>query len=163
LAYLLAGEKNSRLTQTLVYEKELASEVYAYQDGKRIAGDFWVVATARPSQALPELQRIIETELKRIAAEGPTEREMEQAHNATEASFLRRLETVSRKADALNAYYVRLGQPDSFEEHLRRYRAVTAADVQRVAKQYLQAARVVLSVVPQGHPELGAKMEEVTP
>lgn len=163
LAYLLAGEKNSRLTHALVYDKQIASSVYSYQDGKRIAGDFWVVATARPEQALPDLQRVIEAELKRIAAEGPTAREVEQARNATEASFLRRIETVNAKADALNGYYVRLGQPDSFEEHLRRYRAVTADDIQRVARQYLQAPRVVLSVVPQGHPELGAKIEEVTP
>lgn len=163
LAYLLAGEKNSRLTHALVYDRQIASSVYSYQDGKRVAGDFWVVATARPEQALPDLQRVIEAELKRIAAEGPTAREVEQARNATEAGFLRRIETVNGKADALNGYYVRLGQPDSFEEHLRRYRAVTAGDIQRVARQYLQAPRVVLSVVPQGHPELAARVEEVTP
>jgi zinc protease len=163
LAYLLAGEKNSRLTQALVYDTQIASEVRSFQDGKRIAGDFWVIATAKPTQALPELQKVIEKELKRIAAEGPTAREVQQAKNATEASFLRRIETVNDKADALNGYYVRLGQPDSFEEHLRRYRAVSAQDIQRVAKQFLQAPRVVLSVVPQGHPELGARIEEVTP
>jgi zinc protease len=163
LAYLLAGEKNSRLTHALVYDRQIASDVYAYQDGKRIAGDFWVVATAKPAQALPDLQRIIEAELKRIAVDGPTAREVDQARNATEASFLRRLETVNEKADALNGYYVRLGQPDMFEDHLRRYRAVTAQDIQRVARQYLQAPRVVLSVVPQGHADLAAKMEEVTP
>jgi zinc protease len=163
LAYLLAGEKNSRLTQALVYDRQVASSVFSFQDGKRVAGDFWVVATAKPEQPLPELQRIIETELKRIAAEGPTAREVEQARNATEAGFLRRVETVNEKADALNGYYVRLGRPDMFEQHLQRYRAVTAQDIQRVARQYLQAPRVVLSVVPQGRPELGAKIEEVTP
>jgi len=163
LAYLLAGEKNSRLTHALVYDRQIASSVYAYQDGKRIAGDFSVVATAKPAQALPDLQRVIETELKRIAADGPTAREVDQARNATEASFLRRLETVNEKADALNGYYVRLGKPDMFEEHLQRYRAVTAEDIQRVARQYLQAPRVVLSVVPQGRADLAAKIEEVTP
>lgn len=163
LAYLLAGEKNSRLTEALVYNSQIASDVRAFQDGKRVAGDFWVIATAKPAQPLPDLQRIIEKELKRIATDGPTAREVEQARNATEASFLRRIETVNEKADALNSYYVRLGQPDSFEADLARYRAVTAQDIQRVARQYLQAPRVVLSVVPRGHPELGAKIEEVTP
>jgi zinc protease len=163
LAYLLAGEKNSRLTHALVYDKQIASNVFSYQDGKRVAGDFWVVATARPEQALPDLQRIIEAELKRFAAEGPTARELEQAKNATEANSLRRLERVNAKANSLNSYYVRLGKPDMFEELLQRYRAVTAADLQRVARQYLRAPRVVLSVVPMGHPELGAKIEEVTP
>jgi predicted Zn-dependent peptidase len=146
-----------------VYDRQVASSVFSYQDGKRVAGDLWVVATAKPERPLPELQRIIETELKRIATDGPTAREVEQAKNATEASFLRRVETVNEKADALNGYYVRLGRPDMFEEHLQRYRAVTAQDIQRVARQYLQAPRVVLSVVPQGRSELGAKIEEVTP
>ncbi len=41
------------------------------------------------------------------------------------------------------------------ERDLERYRRVTAADVQRAARQYLtQQRRVVLSVVPQGQTNL---------
>ena len=56
-----------------------------------------------------------------------------------------------------NDYYYQTGKPDSFQVDLDRYRAVTAADVQRVVKKYLQANRVMISVVPQGKPELAAK------
>ncbi len=163
LGYVLAGEKNSRLTQSLVYESQVASDVQAYQDGKRVAGDFTVIATAKPDRALPPLQDLIERELMRLAAEGPTPRELDQAKNAFEASYLRRLETVRGKADALNSFYVRTGQPDGFQTDLNRYHAVTALDIQRVAKQYLQAPRVTLSVVPKGRTDLAAKKVEVTP
>jgi zinc protease len=163
LAYLLAGEKNSRLTQALVHDEQTASTVRSYQDGKRISGDFWIVATARPEKSLAELQPTIERELRRLAAEGPTGHELEQAANAIEAAFLRRIETVNGKADMLNSYYVRTGTPDWFATDLARYRAVSAADVQRVAGQYLHAPRVMLSVVPQGRPELAGQPVEGTP
>ena len=163
LSYILAGEKNSRLTQSLVYQSQLASSVRSYQDGKRLAGDFWIVAMAKPDQALPPLQELIERELMRIAAEAPAARELDQAKNAIEADYLRNLETVNAKADALNSFYVRTGQADGFQAQLDRYRAVTPADIQRVAAQYLRAPRVTLSVVPKGRTDLAAEAGKVTP
>jgi len=48
-----------------------------------------------------------------------------------------------------------VGTPDYFQRDLDRYLKVTPADVQRLARAYLVGAhRVVLSVVPQGKPEL---------
>ena len=157
LAYVLTGAKNSRLTQKLVYDQQTASSVVAFQDGKRLGGDFWVVATARPEKSLPELQQVIDAELARLAAEGPTGRELEQAKNSFESGFLSSLERVGGKADQLNGYYYQTGHPDSFQADLDRYRAVTPADVQRVAKQYLAGPRVVLSIVPQGKREMAAQ------
>jgi len=162
LAYVLTGAKNSRLTQKMVYDLQTASGVVAFQDGKRLGGDFWVVATARPDKTLPELQRTIDAELARLAAEGPTERELEQAKNSFESGFLSSLERVGGKADQLNGYYYQTGNPDSFQRDLDRYRAVTPADVQRVAKQYLAGPRVILSIVPQGKREMAAE-PRVTP
>ncbi|HTK57133.1 MAG TPA: pitrilysin family protein [Gemmatimonadales bacterium] len=156
LGYILTGAKNGRLTQTLVYDRQVATNVFAGQDGKLRDGDFSVIATAKPGTPLDTLQAIVDRELARLIAEGPTARELDQARNSLEAGQLRQLENVDAKADQLNAYYYFTGQPDYLAQDLARTRAVTAADVQRVARQYLQAPRVVLSVVPQGHRELAA-------
>jgi zinc protease len=155
-SYVLSGARNSRLTQALVFNSELATGVFAFNSSKRLDGDFQVIATARPGHALDTLKTVIDTELRRLAASGPTAREIEQAKNAIEAQFLNRLEFASAKADQLNAYYYATGQPDYFQRDLDRYRAVTAADVQRVVREYLLRARVTLSVVPQGKRELAA-------
>ncbi len=163
LAYILAGDKNSRLTQALVYQSQLASEVYSYEDGKRVAGEFHLVATAKPDGPLAPLQPIIQREVARLAAEGPTARELTQAQNAIEARLLRRLERVDAKADALNRYYTRDGHPDGFAAELARYRAVTAADIQRVAAKYITGPRVVLSIVPTGKTALAAPARRATP
>ncbi|MEO8030589.1 MAG: pitrilysin family protein [Gemmatimonadota bacterium] len=163
LAYILAGDKNSRLTQALVYHSQLASEVYSYEDGKRVAGEFHLVATAKPDGPLAPLQPIIQREVARLAAEGPTARELTQAQNAIEARLLRRLERVDAKADALNRYYSRTGHPDGFAAELARYRAVTAADIKRVAARYITGPRVVLSIVPTGKTALAAPARGATP
>jgi zinc protease len=158
LGQLLAAGKSSRLYRRLVYELQIANQVTAYQDAGRMDGKFVVFATARPGHTLDEVQKVLDEELARLAASGPTPREMDRVRNAIEAEFIGAMEEVGGfggKANQLNHYHFYLGEPDSFDKDLERYRAVTAADVQRVARTYLlEARRVVLSVVPQGKPEL---------
>ena len=160
--YILAGARTSRLTQALVYGGEVATAVQAYNDAKRLDGDFSIVATARPGKGLDTLQTVVDQQLQRLAADGPTPRELEQARNVIEAQFLRSIQTIGGKADQLNEYYYQSGTPDGFQDDLDKLRAVTAADVQRVVRQYLQAPRVMVSVVPQGKQALAATMKKVT-
>jgi zinc protease len=155
-SYILTGARNSRLNQALVYDRPLATFANAFNSSKRLDGDFQIVANARPGVHLDTLQAVIDAELRKLAAKPPTAREIEQAKNAIEAQFLNSLEFASAKADRLNAYYYATGTPDYFQKDLDRYRAVTAADVQRVIRQYLLTNRVTLSVVPQGKTELAA-------
>jgi zinc protease len=156
VAYLLTGARNSRLTNSLVYEREIARDVVAGDDSKRLDGDFYVIATARPGQVLDSLRTAIDRELRRLADDGPTSRELEQAKNSREASFLNRLESVNGKAEQLNAYYYYTGKPDGFQAELDRLRAVSAADVKRVVQTYLLKPRVTLSIVPLGRRDLAA-------
>jgi len=158
LANVLAGGRSSRLYRRLVYELQIATDVVAFQDGSRIDGKFEIYATARPGHDLGELQRVIDEELKRLADGGPTAREVERAQNSFEAQFLSRMERVGGfggKADQLNFYNYFVGTPDYFQKDLDRYRKVTPAAVHRAVQTYLPpGGRVVLSVVPQGKPEL---------
>src|SRR6058998_2442899 len=166
LANVLAGGRSSRLYRRLVYELQIATDVVAFQDGGRIDGKFELWATARPGHDLTELERVIDEEIGKIAQAGPTPREVERAQNSFEAQFLSRMERVGGfggKADQLNFYNYFVGTPDYFQKDLDRYRKVTAVDVQGAVRRYLvDAHRVVLSVVPQGKPELAVK-QGVTP
>src|SRR5207249_6852622 len=81
LANVLAGGRSSRLYRRLVYELQIATDVVAFQDGSRIDGKFEVYATARPGHDLGELQRIIDAELRKLADQPPTPREVERAQN----------------------------------------------------------------------------------
>ena len=158
VANVLAGGRSSRLYRRLVYDLQIATDVVAFQDGTRIDGKFEIFATARPGHELGELQRVIDQELRKLADEGPTVREVERARNTFEAQFLSRMERVGGKADQLNFYDYFVGTPDYFQKDLDRYGRVRAAGVRRAVQMYLTSAhRVVLSVVPQGKPELGVK------
>ena len=112
-------------------------------------GDFQVIATARPGIALDTIARVIDAELRRLAAAPPSARELEQAQNAIEASFLNGLEPTLQRAIQLAEYDVLAKDPDYFAKDLARFRAVTAAQVKDAAAKYLKpTARVVLTISP---------------
>ena len=151
LANILAGSKGSRLYKSLIYEKQIAQDISAFQNSREIAGQFQIVATAKPGKTLAELEQAINDELNKIKAEPPTAAEMERAYNAREAAFIYSLQTVGGfggKSDLLNQYAVFLNKPGYFQEDLARYTRVVAADVRRVANEYLTEKRLVLTVTP---------------
>src|SRR5690606_23889786 len=69
-AYILTGARNSRLTQALVYQSELATNAFVNNSSKRLDGDLQVIATARPGIALDTLQAVIEAELEKLGRSG---------------------------------------------------------------------------------------------
>ena len=129
-AQVLAGGKASRLYQRLVYELEIASDVYAYQDGGRLDGEFRVVATARPGHGARRAAAGGRPGRSRASPRsGPTARELERVVNGVEAQFLDNMQQVGGfggKADQLNQYDYFTGTPDYFEQDLDRYRSLTA-------------------------------------
>jgi zinc protease len=157
VAAVLTAGKNSRLFKRLVYELQVAQDVAAFQGSNALASTFTIVVTARAGQRLAEIRRVVDEEIARLASEPPTERETTRFQNQTEAAFFDRLERVGGfggKADQLNAYYFRTGNPDYFEEDLARYRALAPGDVQAAAAQFLGPGRVLVSVVPEGKMDL---------
>jgi zinc protease len=163
LAGVLASGKNSRLYRRLVYDLQVAQDVAASQGSAALASTFQVIVTARSGRALPEILRLVDEEIARLAQEPPAERELVRFLNQTEAGFYDRLERVGGfggKADQLNAYYFATGNPDFFEEDLARYRALSPSDVQAAASRWLGRGRVIVSVVPRGRKDLA--VPEVT-
>jgi zinc protease len=154
LAFVLAGDKNGRLYKRLVYDEQIAQAVVASQQSGRLAGSFAIDVTPRPGQRPAALAAMVQEELRRVAGEGITPRELARAQNSIRAGFLDRLASVREKADLLNGYNYLAGTPDYVQQDLARFDAVSAEDVRRVAAQYLTQPKVVLTVVPQGKREL---------
>jgi zinc protease len=158
LANVLSGGKNSRLYQKLVYELQIAQDVYAYQASSKLVSQFQIVATARSGHNLTELKNVIEQELNKIKKESPAQREIQRVVNQYEANFLDQLERpggFGGKADLLNTYYYYTGNPDYANEDLARYKSLAPEDVQFAAQRYLpDNARVILSIVPKGKTDL---------
>lgn len=148
LAAVLAEGRSSRLNRALVYDLQIAQEVSANHLSRELAGTFQISATAKRGASLDSVEAVVKREIAKIAAEAPTRDAVERVYNGREAAFVYGLQTVQGKSDRLNSYATFRGVPGWFEQHLERYRAVTPADVQRVARQYLTEKRLVLAVVP---------------
>jgi zinc protease len=157
---LLANGKTSRLYRRLVFDERLATDVSASQNSREIAGYTQITATAAPGHTLGELEQAILEEIARLAAEGPTDEEIDRGRVQAEAQFVFRLQTVGGfggKSDQLNAYNVFLDDPAYFSRDLERYQIVTSQSLREVAAAYLDPARrVTLSIVPNGRPALAA-------
>lgn len=157
LSYVLAGDKNSRLYKRLVYEMQVAQDVSAFQISGRLDGMFRVVVTPKPGQTPARMAQLVNEEIRKVSAQGITERELARAQNTYRARFLDQLASVNGKADQLNFYDYFAGTPDYVRQDAARYAAVGAGDVQRVAREYLGKPKVVLTVVPEGKTELMVK------
>jgi zinc protease len=162
---LLANGKTSRLYRRLVFDERIATDVSASQNSREMAGYAQITATAAPGHSLAELECAIFEEVARLAADGPTDEEIERGRVQAEAQFMFRLQTVGGfggKSDQLNAYNVFLDDPAYFQNDLARYQVVTKASLQEVASRYLDPARrVTLSIVPRGREALAAPDSEL--
>jgi zinc protease len=133
-----------------VYELQVAQDVSAFQGSMDLASTFEVVATPRPGHTVEELQKLIDQEIATLQQEAPTEREMQRAVNQVEASFYNRMERVGGfggKADQINGYFLKTGDPDYFNEDLARYRALSPSDVRAAAASFLPLDRRVELIV----------------
>jgi len=157
---LLANGKTSRLYRRLVFDERMATDVSASQNSREIAGYSQITATAAPGHTLAELEAAIFEEIARLAADGPTDEEIERGRVQAEAQFMFRLQTVGGfggKSDQLNAYNVFLKDPAYFPKDLQRYQVCTRASLQAVVNRYLDPVRrVTLSIVPHGRASLAA-------
>src|SRR5437762_179644 len=157
---LLANGKTSRLYRRLVFDERIATDVSASQNSREIAGYSQITATAAPGHPLAELETAIFEEIAHLAADGPTDEEIERGRVQAEAQFMFRLQTVGGfggKSDQLNAYNVFLRDPAYFDRDLARYQLVTSASLREAVERYLDPRRrVTLSIVPEGRAALAA-------
>lgn len=160
MASILSGSRTSRLQKALVYDSPKASGLFSFQNSSEDVGVFQLTVIPRPEATLTELEVAVDEILQKFRAEGPTAEELQKAKSGLELNFLRGLESNLGKAEQLNAGSVFYGNPGYFSTNYQKTLAVTAADVKRVANQYLTRSRIVLSVVPKGKKDQASKATE---
>ena len=157
VAQILGGGRNSRLYRRLIYDQQIAQEVTTYNLSRLLGGEFTVRISGRPDTNLNVIEAIVLEEIQKLAATPPTDAELERVVNTITTGFVSSLEQAIGKADQLNSYYYFTGDPSYANEDLARYQALTPADVQDAARQYLAATnRLVINIVPAGRTDLAA-------
>lgn len=137
---ILGGSFTSRLNMNLREDKGYTYGARSGFDHRLAAGPFTAAAavhTAVTDSAVLEFVR----EMRRIRGEPVPPEELDRAKNFLAYGLARRFETTDDIArNVADAELYGLGD-DYFEEYVGRVRAVSAADVQRVAARYLDPDR----------------------
>jgi zinc protease len=160
MSSILSGPRTARLTKALVYDTQMASQIGAFQNSAEDVGVFQVVVIPRPEHSLTELEGAVDQVIQKFISEGPTAEELQKAKSGLELGFIRGLESNLGKANQLINGAIFYGNPGYFSTDYQKTLAVTAADVKRVASQYLTRSRIVLSVVPKGKKDQASKATE---
>ncbi|RPH81013.1 MAG: insulinase family protein [Candidatus Rokuibacteriota bacterium] len=138
LSVVLSGGRASRLYRDLVHERQLA--VVAGGDYSYFSLDpnlFWFWATPLPGQTAETLEKELLGHLERLKREPVSEVELARAKNQIEAGFVFQEDSIHRRASLL-ARFELIGGYALKDRYLGAIRAVSAADVQRVAGAYFQ-------------------------
>jgi predicted Zn-dependent peptidase len=163
LGSILSRGRTGRLYKAIV-EKGLATNANAGGQSGRGPGLFSCTATLAPGGKVDAVEAAFDAEIASIQESGVTEAEIAKARIQATAAALgvagggggRRgggggggLQTTLARANALSQNAVFFNDPDRINSNLGHIQAVTAADVQRVAKKYLtKNNRVVVIVEP---------------
>ncbi|HUE83678.1 MAG TPA: pitrilysin family protein [Pyrinomonadaceae bacterium] len=161
VATILTDGLSARLNKALIYDKQLASNVVAFQNGQQLAGNFMMWVTARPGSSLQQIEHIVTEEIARLAKEGPTQAELERAKTKWEFNFVTGLERIGGfggKSDLLNQYNTFLGEPGKFDEDFSRFRGATSESVRSAVNTYLNTRNRVLV---RFHPEPAGRESKI--
>jgi zinc protease len=145
---ILSGSKNARLYKSLVYEKEIAQDISAYQYSGKYAGHFMIIATAKPNVELSVLKEEIFKELENISKNGVTQKEITRSKNGIKSSFIYSMQNIESLADQLNFYNFYLGEPNSFNFDLSRYEKITEENIKECINKYFKKSYVELQISP---------------
>jgi zinc protease len=159
-AQILGGGESSRLYQKLVKEKEVATNVFAFVDGRAGPSKLEIIATVRPGKRPEEVEGLISEEVANLVATPVTEKELLRTRTATRRSMLFPRENVLSTAISLADDTALYNDPNRINAEPEKRLAVTAADIEKAAKQYLRTAnRIVVVTQPAaaGAPRPAAK------
>jgi zinc protease len=142
LASILGSGESSRLHRRLVAETQLAALAVAgtfslEQEGFFGGGGVLAPLGGDTTKALAAVKK----EIERLRTEPVSDRELLKARNQLLASQVTQNLTVSSKATQLGTAAVLEGDVARVNRRLERIRQTTAADLQRVAKVYLDPER----------------------
>ncbi|MFT3696138.1 MAG: pitrilysin family protein [Kofleriaceae bacterium] len=121
-----------------------AMEALVHEDPGMLLG---VGVYLDPAAAAP-VEAAIFDEVTKLGKTGPTADELRKAKNQVQSGFVFSLEHAQGLAEAIGRSWINTGDPSSFLHDVDNVEKVSAADVQRVVKQYLTVDKSTVVVIP---------------
>ncbi len=153
LGDILTTGKTSRLYKRLVYDDQVASNVFFYTDDKEIAGQFVIIADAKPNVGLDSINKIIDEEMQKVFTQGVTTEELERAKTRYFSGFIKGMERIGGfggKSDILAQSATYGGSADFYKKIHAWVKNASAADIKKTANDWLTDGEYVLKILPYG-------------
>ena len=150
LAILLGEGRTSRLYQRLKDRDQLVLSVSSYNWTPAFAHGQFIISLDLAPQQWSKVQEALEDELTVFKKTGCSSEELDRAKKKVIAQRIFDQESASDVASSLASSYLDTADPYFEQAYVDGVRAVTVADVLRVAKAYLVPERSTVAAV---HPE----------
>ena len=137
LATVLGSGRSSRFYEAVVHQGQLASGAFANKQETRGPGLFQVSSTLNPGKTTAELERVIYAEIEKVKAAPPADWEVEKARASVKRGAVAALQSSLQRAAMMSQDALFYNEPGRINTAVSRFAAVTPADVQRVARKYL--------------------------
>ena len=134
LSDILSNGRSSRLTQSLVQEQKVFTSVDAYIAGSLDEGLFYITGKCNEGISLEEAEKAIWVELEKMKNEVVAEKELEKVKNRYESEQI--FSNINYLNVATNlAFFELLGKAEDVNDEVKKYRSVTALQIQELAKE----------------------------
>jgi len=146
LNVILGGGMSSRLFQKIREERGLAYAVHSGINSYSDAGYLSVYAAVSPEYIEEVVQLTIE-EFDKLKAEQAPDPELQRAKDQLKVSVMLGLESTSARMSNLARQEILFGRQFSMDEILKRIEAVTAEDVQRIARKVFRDDQLAITAL----------------
>lgn len=153
LAEILARGRTSRLYKLLVEKMRIVQSVYAINGlpGSKYPNLFALFAKPLNPHTVSEIEAAIYTELDALKTKPVTDRELEKTRNQLKADYVRDLNSNYGMASKLSYYEALMGDYRYVTDYLAVIEKISADDIMRVAKKYLNREnRTVTAIIGKG-------------
>jgi zinc protease len=144
LSHILGTGSNSRLYRALVVDKKMAVSAGAYYDSSAYdMSKFTLYGSPRPGVSLPDLELATDSVIADVADKGITPEELERTKTRLIADVVYTQDNQASMARWYGSALATGATVKDLESWPARIRAVSAADVQDAARQWLDKRRSV--------------------
>jgi predicted Zn-dependent peptidase len=149
----LMNDRTGRLYKSLVLELQVANAASANHVNHKYEGYFELRGVAKPGKTPEQVEQAIHEEIEKLRKEAVPDRELQKVKNQLAASNFRRLQS-----DFFLMFQLLMAESSggwrSLNTEPPKLQAITAEDIQRVAKKYFSAEnRSVLILYTKKKPE----------
>ena len=156
LSLILGGGESSRLMQRI---KQPVDPKAKQPHGLGVAAGTQILLHEDPGLLLvigafvdparqQQVQEALFDEVKQIADKGPTADEVRKAKNQLQAAYIYGLESVGGAAEQIGESWIQTGDAAHWQKELDAFEKVSAADVTKLAKQYLDPKTATILILP---------------